>query len=71
MAFDLLTDLSELVKGELAAALGQLLNDLSDLVAGQRQVCGLEELIKFLFADVSIVVHIWERTGSKVTGNVL
>lgn len=67
VTFDLWTHLSELFKGELVAGLSQLLDDLSDPVARQRQVSGLEKLGELILANKPIVVHIWKRDG-KVRG---
>lgn len=61
VTFDLGPHLSELIKGELVAGLGELLDDLSDPVPGQSQVGGFEELSEFVFADESTVVHVWIR----------
>lgn len=62
LTFDLRTDLSELVEAELLAGLGHLLDDLSDPVAGQRQVSGPEKLGELVLADEAVVVHVWKRT---------
>lgn len=51
-------DLGELLEAEFLAGLCHLLDDLSDLVAGQPQVGGPEELGELLFADVAVVVDI-------------
>lgn len=64
------TDLGEIVEGELVAGLGQLLDDLSDPVARQRQVGGPEKLGELGLADEAIVVHIWRKDG-KVRGRTM
>lgn len=59
------TDLGELLEAEVLAG---LLDDLSDPVAGQRQVRGSEKFGELVFADETAVVHVWKRTeGSEVT----
>lgn len=62
------TDLGELLEAEVLAGLGHLLDNLSDPVAGQRQVRGSEKFGELVFADEAAVVHVWKRTeGSEVT----
>lgn len=60
--FDPGTDLSELLEAEVLAGLGHFLDDLSDPVAGQRQVRGSEKFRELVFADEAVVVDVWKRT---------
>lgn len=59
------SDLSELLKGQLVAAAHQLLGDLPDLVTRQTQVGGLEQLVELFFADETIVVQVWTSRGKR------
>lgn len=52
------SDLRELVKGQLVTARHQVLDDLSDSVARQAEVGGLEQMVELVFADETIVVHV-------------
>lgn len=54
-------DLGELLKGEAVAGFGQLLDHLPDLVSGQSQVGGPEQLVELIFADEPVAVHVWRR----------
>lgn len=65
--FDLWAHLSEVLEGELVAGLGQLLDDLSDSVSGQRQVGSSEQLRELVLTDEAVVVHVCRRRGQRST----
>lgn len=60
------SDLCELVKGQLVTAGHQFLDDLSDPVAWQTQVGSLEQVVELVFADEAVVVHVWMNQRSEV-----